>query len=192
MLCCAGCAVLVDAGSDLVMSHAQVYDVTDRLLLSTMRNLESWLSVSHSVTPLLQALALTGCLVLTLAPVAQHAWHPQHRLQQQLTPSHIVSMSNRESQFEQCHAMLLLMQDANCFFGTDHKDLVSSMAGGVTSIGCSGPVIGPDKAARAATAAYNSPLRLVDVTKVPPSSVTLLVNAPWDGGNLSEVSPRIV
>lgn len=51
MLCC---AVRVDAGSDLVMSHAQVYDVTDRLLLSTMRNIEGWLSVSHSVTPCYQ------------------------------------------------------------------------------------------------------------------------------------------
>lgn len=87
--------------------------------------------------------------------------------------------------------MLLLMQDANCHFGTDHKDLVTSMAGGVTWIGTSGPVIGPDRAARAATAAYNSPLRLVDVTKVSPSSVTFLVNAPWDGGNLTEVGPRI-
>lgn len=86
--------------------------------------------------------------------------------------------------------LLLPMQDTNCFFGTDHKDLVSNMADGVTSIGCSGPVIGPDRAARAATAAYNSPLRLVDASKVPPSSVTFVVNAPWDGGSHGEVSPR--
>lgn len=48
MLCC---AVLVGAGSDLIMSHAQVYDVSDRLLLSTLRNIEAWLSVRHSLTP---------------------------------------------------------------------------------------------------------------------------------------------
>jgi hypothetical protein len=86
----------------------------------------------------------------------------------------------------ECHTMLL-QYGTN---GRDPKDLVDSMAGGVTWIGCSGAVMGPDRAARAATAAMNSPLRLADVSKVPPSYVTYLVNAPWDGGNLEEVSPN--
>jgi hypothetical protein len=55
-----------------MMSHAQVYDITDRLLLSTMRSISTWLTVSHlsllKVNGSLSdtGLAVKGCHLINL------------------------------------------------------------------------------------------------------------------------------